>query len=92
MPKLSRTVIIENRLGLHARAAVKLVQLAQAYQAVITLESQDQKTATADTVMGILMLESAQGQRITVWAEGEQAEQALEAVCHLITDKFDEQE
>lgn len=92
MPKLSRIVVIENRLGLHARAAVKLVQLAQAYQAVITLETQDHKIATADTVMGILMLESAQGQRITVWAEGEQAEQALEAVCHLITDKFEEQE
>ncbi|MDW6018789.1 HPr family phosphocarrier protein [Vibrio plantisponsor] len=92
MPQASRTVLIQNRLGLHARAAVKLVELAQSFDAVLTIQSQEGKEATADSVMGLLMLESAQGQNVTISAEGSQAEQALDAVCHLIEDKFDEDE
>ncbi|MDF5306098.1 HPr family phosphocarrier protein, partial [Vibrio parahaemolyticus] len=42
--------------------------------------------------MGLLMLESAQGQYVTIHATGDQAELALDAVCHLIEDKFDEGE
>lgn len=52
MPQLSQTVLIQNRLGLHARAAVKLVQLAQSFDAVLTVQSQDGREATADSVMG----------------------------------------
>ncbi len=92
MPQVSRTVLIQNRLGLHARAAVKLVELAQSFDAILTIQSQEGKEATADSVMGLLMLESAQGQNVTISAEGSQAEQALDAVCHLIEDKFDEDE
>jgi phosphocarrier protein NPr len=92
MPQSSRTVLIQNRLGLHARAAVKLVELAQSFDAIFTIKSQEGKEATADSVMGLLMLESAQGQNVTISAEGSQAEQALDAVCHLIEDKFDEDE
>ncbi len=92
MPQASRTVLIQNRLGLHARAAVKLVELAQSFDAILTIQSQEGKEATADSVMGLLMLESAQGQNVTISAEGSQAEQALDAVCHLIEDKFDEAE
>ncbi|MBW3697463.1 HPr family phosphocarrier protein [Vibrio sp. T187] len=90
--ELSRTVLIQNKLGLHARAAVKLVELAQSYQATITILSEEDKCATADSVMGLLMLESAQGQHITIQANGSDAGEALEAVCHLIEDKFDEGE
>ncbi|EKO3413481.1 HPr family phosphocarrier protein [Vibrio fluvialis] len=92
MPQASRTVLIQNRLGLHARAAVKLVELAQSFDAVLTIQSQEGKEATADSVMGLLMLESAQGQNVTISAKGSQAEQALDAVCHLIEDKFEEEE
>ncbi|MFA0570230.1 HPr family phosphocarrier protein [Vibrio gallaecicus] len=90
--ELTRTVLIQNRLGLHARAAVKLVELAQSYTATITVHSEEDKTATADSVMGLLMLESAQGQNITIQASGIDAQEALDAVCHLIEDKFDEGE
>lgn len=90
--ELTRTVLIQNRLGLHARAAVKLVELAQSFNATLTIHSEDEKSATADSVMGLLMLESAQGQHIRIQAEGEDAQQALDAVCHLIEDKFDEGE
>ena len=90
--EISRKVLIQNRLGLHARAAVKLVELAQSFDAVITIDNEEDKTATADSVMGLLMLESAQGQYVTIHATGVQSEQALDAVCHLIEDKFDEGE
>ncbi|WP_217544005.1 HPr family phosphocarrier protein [Vibrio metschnikovii] len=87
-----RTVFIQNKLGLHARAAVKLVELAQSFQAVITIKGEDDKQATADSVMGLLMLESAQGQRISIYADGDDASTALDAVCQLIESKFDESE
>ena len=90
--ELNRTVLIQNKLGLHARTAVKLVELAQSYESTITIQSEEDKQATADSVMGLLMLESAQGQHITIQANGSDAEQALDAVCSLIEDKFDEGE
>ncbi|HDY8040684.1 TPA: HPr family phosphocarrier protein [Vibrio vulnificus] len=90
--ELSRIVLIQNRLGLHARAAVKLVELAQSFAAEVTIDNEEDKTAAADSVMGLLMLESAQGQYVTIHASGEQAEQALDAICHLIEDKFEEGE
>lgn len=90
MQRLSKTVLIQNRLGLHARAAIKLVELAQSFDAVLTLENQEGREVTADGVMGLLLLESAQGQHVTIHAEGSEAEPALEAVCHLIEVKFDE--
>ncbi|MGF1876110.1 HPr family phosphocarrier protein [Photobacterium frigidiphilum] len=89
MPALSRELFIKNRLGLHARAAIKLVELTQSFEATIII-SNDEKSATADSVMGLLMLESAQGQQINVSAEGSDAEQALNAVTDLIEAGFDE--
>lgn len=90
MTALSRQLFIKNRLGLHARAAIKLVELAQSFQATITI-SNDEKCATADSVMGLLMLESAQGQQVCVSADGHDAEAALSAVSELIEAGFDEE-
>ncbi|HAS64412.1 MAG TPA: HPr family phosphocarrier protein [Vibrio sp.] len=92
MQQESKTVLIQNRLGLHARAAVKLVELAQSFDAILTIQSHEGKTATADSVMGLLMLESAQGEHVTILSEGNDATSALEAVCQLIEHKFDEDE
>jgi len=90
--KSSKKVLIQNRLGLHARAAVKLVELAQSYDAVISVSNEEKKEMSADSVMGLIMLESAQGQYVTVTAEGKEANMALIAVCELIESKFEEQE
>ncbi|GAD78685.1 HPr family phosphocarrier protein [Vibrio ezurae] len=87
----SRRLLIINKLGLHARAAVKLVELAQSFDAKITV-SNEENTAEADSVMALLMLESSQGEYVTVTANGQQAPQALQAVCALIEEKFDEDE
>ncbi|KDM92782.1 HPr family phosphocarrier protein [Photobacterium galatheae] len=89
MSTVSRELFIKNRLGLHARAAIKLVELAQSFESTVTV-SNAEKSATADSVMGLLMLESAQGQKITVSAEGSDASAALEAVTSLIENGFDE--
>lgn len=85
----SKEVLIRNRLGLHARAAVKLVELAQSFDAQVMLTKNGQ-TVTADSVMGILLLDSSQGEQITVSAKGSQAQQAFEAVTALIEAGFDE--
>ncbi|MCG7584275.1 HPr family phosphocarrier protein [Photobacterium sp. OFAV2-7] len=90
MTVLSRQLFIKNRLGLHARAAIKLVELAQSFESTVTI-SNDEKSATADSVMGLLMLESAQGQQICVSADGDDAEAALSAVSELIEAGFDEE-
>lgn len=92
MPTLSCRILIKNRLGLHARAAIKLVEMAQSFQATITLTNEDETQATADGVMGLLMLDSSQGQYVTVSAKGSDAEQALHSICTLIEAGFDEDE
>ncbi|WP_341662672.1 HPr family phosphocarrier protein [Vibrio sp.] len=92
MPHQSRTVLIQNRLGLHARAAVKLVELAQSFNVTLTIQNHEGKEVTADSVMGLLMLESSQGEHVTITADGDDAQLALDAVCHLIEDKFEETE
>ncbi|SIO41273.1 HPr family phosphocarrier protein [Salinivibrio sp. ES.052] len=89
MAALSAQVRVRNRLGLHARAAIKLVELVQEYDAEVALHT-DGKSANADSVMAMLMLESAQGETMTVSASGPQAEPALEAVKTLFDAGFDE--
>lgn len=88
---LSRTVTIQNKLGLHARAATKLAQLSQKFDADVEIH-QGEKKANADSVMALLMLASNQGKQVTVEASGLQAEEALDAICQLISNKFDESE
>ena len=90
MNQLSKDVLIRNRLGLHARAAVKLVELAQSFNAQVML-TKDEQTVTADSVMGILLLDSSQGEQITVSAEGSEAQQAFDAITALIAAGFDEE-
>ena len=85
-----QTVTIVNQLGLHARAATKLAQLCQQFQARIELV-QDDKTADASSVLALLMLASSKGKTPEVCTQGDDAEQALCAVVDLINNGFDEQ-
>lgn len=88
---ISRTITIINKLGLHARAATKLAQLAQQFEATVSIKQAD-KEANCDSVMALLMLASNQGKEITVYSSGSDQEQALNAVCDLISNKFEEDE
>ena len=86
-----QTVLIENKLGLHARAATKLAKLSQNYHAKIMLDI-DGKSATADSIMGLMLLTGSQGKTVHIRAEGNEAELALAAIIQLFSDKFDEAE
>lgn len=89
-PALSRELTIHNRLGLHARAATRLALLASQFSAQIQL-SHESRQASADSVMGVLLLQRRQGQTVTVTVTGSDAPQALEAVTRLFSDGFDEE-
>lgn len=91
MTKVEKTLTIVNKLGLHARAATQMVQVAQQFEAEITLIQGD-KTASAASVLGLMMLESYQGKEVRVVSEGKDAEDALAAIEELITAKFHEKE
>jgi len=88
---LEKTLTIVNKLGLHARAATQLVQLANRFDANIVLLKGD-KEAQANSVLGLMMLESHQGEQVKVVVEGNDAQAALEAIETLIEGKFNEDE
>lgn len=81
---------IVNRLGLHARAAAKLVQTAAGFDSRVTLVK-DGDEVDAKSILGILLLAAGQGESIVVRCEGEDEEAALEAVERLIADRFHEE-
>ena len=87
MPK-AKTVIC-NELGLHARAAAKLVDLANRYASEITIGRED-KSVNGKSIMGVLMLAAAQGSSISVSTEGPDADQALADLLALIDSGFGE--
>ncbi len=81
--------MITNKLGLHARAATKLVQLAAKYPCDVEVGRADQ-TANGKSVMGVLLLCGSMGTEIEVRATGERAKECVEAIGALIADKFGE--
>ena len=87
MPK--RTLTLTNQRGLHARAATKLVKCVQQFSANIVVYKQQQK-ADAANIMSLLMLAAPCGTELTVAAEGNDAEQALDAIEALFDARFDE--
>lgn len=91
MKSISREVVIRNKLGLHARAATKLVRLANQFDAIVRIRSGEQEV-DASSVMGLMLLASQQGKKITVQAQGDDAEAALDAIEQLIQDRFEESE
>jgi len=91
MKEVIRTVRIVNRLGLHARAAAKLVHTASGFQARIFLERNGEEV-DAKSLLGILTLAGAPGSYITIRAVGADAREAVEALVALVARKFDEEE
>ena len=85
------TFEVRNKLGLHARAATKLVQLASRYPCEIVLSRQGQ-AANAKSVMGVLLLCGSKGTLLDIEATGEQADEAVTEIGRLIADRFGEGE
>ena len=82
---------ITNKLGLHARASAKLTQLAGSFASEVWM-SRNGRRVNAKSIMGVMMLAAGKGSRITIEAEGPDAEAAIAAVLALIADKFGEAE
>ncbi|WP_298940477.1 HPr family phosphocarrier protein [uncultured Psychromonas sp.] len=91
MDKIKQTITIQNKLGLHTRATIKLVELVNAFDAQITI-THNEKKADAGSVLGLLVLETCFGQEIEIEAQGTQAQEAMLAVTELIENKFLEEE
>ena len=89
MPQTEAEIV--NKLGLHARAAAKLTQVASGFAAEVWL-SRNGRRVNAKSIMGVMMLAAGKGASITIEAEGDDAEAALAALQKLIADRFDEGE
>ena len=90
---VERNLRVVNRLGLHARAAARLVRTACVFRSRISLERADRSaSADAKSILSVLMLAASRGTELRVSAEGDDEREALEAVCSLIEDGFGETE
>jgi phosphocarrier protein len=88
---LEQQIEITNVLGLHARAAAKLVSTAAAYQSQVSLEFAGQ-TADAKSIMAVMMLAAAKGSVINIICDGNDEQAALDAQINLIEGLFGEEE
>jgi phosphocarrier protein HPr len=88
-PTVEVEVALVNVLGLHARAAARLVQVASRYRCRITL-SKDGRTVDAKSILGVLILAGALGDRLLLCARGEDAPEAVKALSALILSRFGE--
>ena len=84
-----RTLKIVNELGLHARAATKLVQLASKYPCDVTV-TKDGHEVNGKSIMGVLMLVASKGSTVTLRAKGDKAQECIDVLAKLIEDKFGE--
>ena len=82
---------IINKLGLHARASAKLSQLAAQFPCEIFL-SRNGRQINAKSIMGVMMLAAGIGSEVVIDTDGDQAQEALDALLALIADKFGEGE
>ena len=88
---IQTTTTIVNRLGLHARASAKLTKLAGSFPSDIFV-SRGERRVNAKSIMGVMMLAAGIGSDITLEADGERAQEAMDALLALIADKFGEGE
>jgi phosphocarrier protein len=88
MPQID--LLVSNKLGLHARAAGKLTKIAGQFVSDIFI-TKEARRVNAKSIMGVMMLAAGKGTSVTIEAEGDDAEQALQEIKALFDDKFGEQ-
>ena len=86
---IERELLVPNRLGLHARATAKLVQLLSGYRSNATLSARG-KDVNAKSIMGVMLLAAGQGTPVLLRVEGDDEAEAAEAVAGLFARCFDE--
>jgi phosphocarrier protein HPr len=84
-----RSVQVINKNGIHARPAAEIVKLAAKYKADITV-TRDDLEVNGKSIMGVMMLAAECGATVQLRAEGPDADEALDALAHLIAGKFGE--
>ncbi|HEY5973026.1 MAG TPA: HPr family phosphocarrier protein [Pseudoxanthomonas sp.] len=87
---LERELTVSNRLGLHARATAKLVQLLSGYRCNATLSAKGREV-NAKSIMGVMLLAAGQGTPVMVRIDGEGEAEAMDAVASLFERRFDEE-
>jgi len=88
---ISRKVTIVNRLGLHARAATRLVNCTSEFDSEIFVRK-GARAVNGKSIMGVLMLAAATGTELVIEADGTDENQALDALTELIVNRFGEEE
>jgi len=88
---VEKRITIKNRLGLHARAAVKFVNIANRFVSAVKIEK-DGNEIDGKSILGVLTLAAIQGSRITLRISGKDENAALKALVALIENKFQEKE
>lgn len=87
----NREIEIINKLGLHARASSKLVQLANSFKSEVFIIRNGRK-ANAKSIMSLMMLAAAKGAQIEISCDGADEADAIEKICELFADRFGENE
>ncbi len=90
MVKISKQLILINKLGMHARPAAMFVKTAARYEAEIFVEK-DGEDVNGKSIMGLMMLAAGCGSKLKITAHGKDAEMALEEIEKLVARKFDEE-
>lgn len=86
-----KELLIINKLGLHARAAAKLIAVTSRFSSNITLEKEG-RPVDGKSIMSVMMLAASKGTSITIRTDGSDEEAALEAIETLVNNRFDEDE
>ena len=86
-----RNITVSNKLGLHARAAAKLVTLAGQFSSSVKVRKGD-KEVDGKSIMSVMLLAASKGTPLEIITDGPDAEAAADAICALIDNKFDEGE
>ncbi len=85
-----RDVEITNKLGLHARPSAKLTQLASSFKSDVFM-ARNGRRINAKSIMGVMMLAAAKGSTVTLETNGEDEQEAIDALAGLITSGFGEE-
>ena len=86
-----RSVTIVNKLGLHARAAAKLVTMASGYASDVDIAKEDQ-SVNGKSIMGVMMLAASKGTNLLIRTNGDDEQEAADQLEKLVADKFGEKE
>lgn len=90
MTTKSCEIKIQNLKGLHARATASFVKVADRFKSDITVEKEGELPVSGKSIMGLLMLAIPLGETIKITATGTDADEAVQALCDLINDRFGE--